>query len=154
MQTQFRNRTNTLRIEWKGKMISWQDFTDEVGITIPKFVRRRVEVGMTADEIIQEWKLKNDKENYMTETEAKDYYKTNSASIVRWIRDGRLKAIKTKSTVYIPKGQEITRRRKITSEEKETVYQLHLQGKPTREIVKITGISRSGVQKIVREKNA
>ena len=149
MQTQFRNRRNTLRIEWRGKMISWQDFADETGITIPKFVRRRVEVGMSADDIIQEWELKNDKENYMTEREARDYYKTNNASIARWIKDGRLKAIKTKGAVYIQKGQDVVKRRSITLEDREKIYQLHLQGKPTREIVKITGISRSGVQKTV-----
>lgn len=152
MKAQSRNRRNTLRIEYDGEYISWQDFTDKVGITIPKFVRRRVECGMTADEIIEEWKYKTDKEYYMTEEEAKRYYRTNSGSINRWIKDGRLKAVKMKGAVYIPKGQEVQRRRVITDNDKEEIYRLHLQGKPTKEIVEITGISRSGVQKAVHEK--
>lgn len=152
MKAQSRNRRNTLRIEYNGEKISWQDFADITGITNEKFVRRRVESGMNADEIIEEWGYKTDKKHYMTEAEAKKYYHTNSGGIVRWIKDGRLKAIKTKGAVYIPIGQEVQRRRKITEEEREQIYALHLQGKTTKELQELFDISRSGIQVIIRKK--
>lgn len=154
MQTQFRNRTNTLRIEWKGEMISWQDFTDEVGITIPKFVRRRVEVGMTADEIIQEWNLKIDKENYMTEREAAEYYGVGRSSIIRRVKKGELKSIKKKGAVYIPKGQDIHIIRKITTETKEKIRKLHSQGETVKNIAKIMGLCEASIRKVIKEQIA
>ena len=151
MEMQSRNRRNTLRIEYNGENISWQDFADQTKITSPKFVRRRVKIGMPADEIIREWGYRTDKEHYMTEEEAKRFYKTNSASIARWMKDGRLQGVKTRGGVYILKGQEVERRRKITPEEREEIYQLHLQGKTTKELMEIFGISRAGIQQTVRK---
>lgn len=150
MKMQSRNRQNTVRIEYNGENISWQDFVDQTGITIDSFVRRRVIAGMSADEILEEWGYKTDKEHYMTEIEAMRYYKTNGSSILRWLNDGRLQGVKFKSGVYIRRGQEVKRRRKVSQDEKNEIYQLHLQGKKTKELMELFDLSRPGVQNIVR----
>ena len=149
---QSRNRRNTVRVECNGKRISNQDFAELYGITSRDFVKRKIAEGKTADEILQEWNCKTDKEHYMNIREAAEYYNTDRNTIHRWIVRGKLQAIQTKRACYILKGQNVDRFWRLSQEQQDEIYELYKQGISVKEMATMYDRSISAIQRAVQRR--
>lgn len=102
---QGRNRSDTLYIDYNGNRISIREFCEEHGITYIHFVFRRLNKGMTAEQILSDWKIKSNSSEYMTVNQAVEYYGVCDATVRSWICKGLISAEKHGSALYIRKGQ-------------------------------------------------
>lgn len=109
--TQMRNTAKAVFILIDGEKVHIQDFCEKNGITYPHFVKRRIDKGISPEEIILDWKMKHENHTgYYSVLEAAKHYNVCQQSIMCWIRDGKLSAEKIGSSWYIPIGQHIARR--------------------------------------------
>lgn len=108
---QMRNIGRSKYITSGDKTMVVSEFCEKHHITYPQFVTRRMQKGFTTDKILYEWNMiKNTPDDYMRIKEAATCYDVCTVSIMKWIRSGKLKAIKLGNTLLIPKGQIVERR--------------------------------------------
>lgn len=133
---QARNREKSVYISFNGHIVPLSEFV-EIHKMDYKFVMRRNQKGITADEILKEWEYKTNGE-YMTTSQAAEFYGVHSDTIKHWISIGKLKGELLHAGYYIPKGQVLKRRifRKVTEKEKEELKTLYCQGKTIKELSK------------------
>lgn len=106
---QARNRSNTLYIRFHEELVPLSTFAYNNKIDY-SYAKRHHESGLSAEKILEEWNfLHNIPDEYMTITEAANYYCKSKESLYIWIKKGKLKALKRGQKLYIPKGQNIER---------------------------------------------
>lgn len=110
-KTQMRNTSSTIYISYQGKDVPLAEFCEMFGISYPHFVKRRMQKGIDADEIIREWNMKHvNHDGYYTMMEAASHYSVSTQSIKIWIDNGYLQAFRLGTTWFIPVGQTVERR--------------------------------------------
>jgi len=99
---QARNRGNSIKIVDAEKEISMCEFMENHGITSDAYVRRHIEKGFTAEQIIHDWNiLYNTPDNYLTVKEASIHYNCSEQTIYKLINDNKLSAEKVGQKWYI-----------------------------------------------------
>lgn len=99
---QARNRTNTIKITENGKTMSMSEFMENHGITSEAYVRRHIEKGFTAEQIIHDWNiLYNTPDNYLTVKDASIHYNCSEQTIYKMINENKLSAEKVGQKWYI-----------------------------------------------------
>ena len=89
-----------------GTKISARKFSEDNDINEYVFVFRRAKKGITAEQILQEWKFRhNTPDNYMTVHDAAKLLNVNDDVVSSRIRKGKIKAEKHGSSWYIPREQ-------------------------------------------------
>lgn len=106
---QLQNKENTVFVTFCGEKMSMMQFCEKNGITYHHFVRRRLAKGMSAEDILSEWKIRCNHEGYYTIEEAMDFYGVCYETIIQRIHKGKLKAFRVGRRLYIPKGQVVER---------------------------------------------
>lgn len=106
---QARNKTNTVYIDVRGVKVPLTQFCEEHKIDCIYSVRRRIAKGYSADQILEEWEIKRNKDDYFTPKEAATYYGVTCQSIYDWVKTGKLIAVTTGNPIYIKKGQTVER---------------------------------------------
>lgn len=104
---QMHNIGRTVYMEYNGEKVPMVEFCEENGISYPAFARRRLDKGFSAEQILLDWNIKNNNSDYMTVSQASDYYGVCYETIRSWIKKGILFAEKHGESLYIPKGQEV-----------------------------------------------
>lgn len=109
---QGRNKENTVYLIDDGKKITAIEFCEKYNIVDTKYVRRKIKKGQTAEEILFDWNILNNKlDEYYTTNEAAKYYNVSAQSVRKWYWSGKLKGIVSGQRLYIPKGQIIEKRK-------------------------------------------
>lgn len=105
------NKSSSRCIQDGNELISSHEFCIRHGIPDAQFAYRRVKKGLTAEEILNEWKIiKNEEGKYMTTDEACHFYNINKAMLTNWIKKGKIDFVRVSKYVFIPKGQCIDNR--------------------------------------------
>lgn len=103
---QVRNRSISKNFFFHGKQMNPYEFCKQFGITNKVFVYRRLKKGDSPTKILHDWRMINQSsDSFMTREEACKSYGVSKETIVKWIKSGKLKAVKAGTRWRIPRGQ-------------------------------------------------
>lgn len=103
-RTQQKNKRNTTLYSYNGETITISEFADKYGISDKSFVYRKAEKGMSLDDILNEWRLKNNVPDFLMEvSEYAEKEQICMASVRRRIREGKVQGEKIGRKWYVVK---------------------------------------------------
>ena len=103
---QMRNRRDTVFVEDNGIKIPITEACEKYGIE-KTFLWRKVKAGYSLSEILTTWNLNHSKDDFMSVSDVAKEYNTYGDKVIKWIKQGKLKAIYYDRRYYIPKNQKV-----------------------------------------------
>lgn len=101
-KTQQKNRRNIILYEYKGKSMTISEFADKYGITDKSFVYRKIKKGLSLEDILKEWDLKNNIPNHLIKlSKYAEIENITCASAARRINNGKIKGKKIGRKWYV-----------------------------------------------------